>query len=60
MAKRIEIGNKHNTAKAKMTLPDTLTQAASITISDNTPAFTALPIFGPIGLEIAVIKGLKT
>ena len=59
LASFIEIGSKISTKSAITKLPETLTQAASITIRANTPAFTALPIFGPMGLEIALSNGLK-
>jgi hypothetical protein len=55
----IEIGSKHKTEMARKMFPQTLTQAASITINESTPAFTALPIFGPIGFEMALSKGLN-
>lgn len=53
------MGSKIKTTIAKRMFPDTLTQAASITMSDSTPAFTAFPILGPIGFDMALINGLK-
>jgi hypothetical protein len=59
LASFIEIGSKISTKSAITKLPEILTHAASITIKANTPALTALPIFGPIGFEMALVNGLK-
>ena len=59
LASFIEIGSKISTKRAITKLPETLTQAASITIKAKTPDFTAMPMFGPIEFDMALIKDLK-
>ena len=48
-AKSIDNGSKAKTSSAIGHNPKATHQEAFITIKETTPAFTALPIIGPIG-----------
>lgn len=53
------MGNSAAITKAKSSASKVTAHAASINIKEITPAFTAPPMFLPIGFLIALNKGLK-